>query len=426
MSKKKILMLSFRLPFPLSEGFKLRTYHIAKTLAQEYEVDLLTLHNGSVRREYLTKLKEIFGQIVVYPIYPASAKLHALRALPTDTPLQVLYHRSRSAQEWVDKHYERYDLFFCVHLRMAQYLEGIPSRKVIDLIDATSLLYRGAYEHATGLWKCIYGLESRRLLAYELKVLKAFDRAFVTSRYDAAYLARHLPFSRPLLDSRLVVIPNGVREELLHRSDRDEDMKEENWLLFLGKMDYAPNVDAVLHFCKHAWPKLRSADKTLKFLIVGTSPRPKVQALRRLPGVEVTGFLENPFTHMKRAKVIVVPLRYSTGIQNKILEAMALGKPVVTTAPGARGIEGVTGKHFQVIREQDFIPEILALLKDGVKRKYLGENAKELVRARYRWDLVGKRLLEEIEEPPSRRFGTCGRVKERETRRRRDVPSLSR
>jgi len=403
MSKKKILMLSFRLPFPLSEGFKLRAYHIAKTLAQEYEVDLLALHNKPVAGEYLTQLREIFGQIVVYPIHPASAKFHALRALPTDTPLQVLYHHSQRAQQWVDKNYARYDLFFCVHLRMAQYLEGIPGRKVIDLIDATSLLYRGAYEHATGLWKRIYGLETRRLLGYELKLLKVFDKAFLASRYDAIYLARHFPSSRPPLDSRLIVIPNGVREELLHQSDGNKDIKEENWLLFLGKMDYAPNVDAVLHFCKRAWPSLRSVDETLKFLIVGISPRPEVQALARLPGVEVTGFLEDPFTYVKRAKVIVIPLRYSAGIQNKILEAMALGKPVITTTPGARGIEGVSGKHFQVIREQDFIPETLALLKDGVKRKYLGENAKELVRARYRWNLVGKRLLEEINDVSFRR-----------------------
>jgi glycosyltransferase involved in cell wall biosynthesis len=92
-------------------------------------------------------------------------------------------------------------------------------------------------------------------------------------------------------------------------------------------------------------------------------------------------------------------LRYGAGIQNKVLEAMALGKPVVTTAAGTRGIEGVAGKHFQVVQdqEQELIPEILALLRDGAKRKYLGENARELVKAQYRWDLVGERLLQELE-----------------------------
>jgi len=391
---KRILMLSFRPPFPLTEGFKLRAYHIGRILAHNYKVDLLALSHGPIRRGHVTPLEEIFDRVVCFSLSPFWAKLNALRALPTPVPLQVLYYHSSRMQEWVDEHHEQYDLFFCVHLRMAQYLERIPGKgkKVIDLIDASSLLYRGAYECATGLWKRIYGLESQRLLSYELRVLGAFDKAFITSQYDAAYLASCLTSS----SDRLVVIPNGVREELLNR--RSTNIKEENWLVFLGKMDYAPNVDAVLHFCKYLFPKLREVDKTLKFLIVGTSPRPEVQALGRLPGVEVTGFLDDPFTYVERAKVVVVPLRYAAGIQNKILEAMALGKPVVTTAPGARGITAINGKHLQVVHEErELVTEILALLEDKAKRKYLGENARELVKTQYRWDRVGERLLKEIE-----------------------------
>jgi len=131
---------------------------------------------------------------------------------------------------------------------------------------------------------------------------------------------------------------------------------------------------------------------------VGTAPRPEVRALARLPGVEVTGFLEDPFAYMRRAKVVVVPLRYSAGIQNKVLEAMALARPVVTTPSGARGIEGISGEHLLIVRkEEELVPEILALLQDEPRRRYIGRNARELVRARYRWALVGKRLLEEVE-----------------------------
>lgn len=393
--KKRILMLSFRLPFPLTEGFKLRTYHIAKILAQEYQLDLLTLHNEHVPEAHLAQLKKLFGKVIVYPMHPVLAKLHALWALPTDMPLQVLYHHSRKAKAWMNKHYDDYDLFFCVHLRMAQYVAKIPGEKVIDLIDATSLLYRGAYEHATGLWKIVYCLENRRLLAYELKLINMFDKAFVSSRYDAAYLAHRAPTS-PLPDN-LFVIPNGVREELLGEVDSGEDIQEENWLLFLGKMDYGPNVDAVIHFCNHIWPAIRSADKNLKFIIAGKSPRPEVKALEQIPGVEVTGFLNDPFIYLRRARLIVIPLRFSAGIQNKVLEAMALGKPVITTSPGVRGIEGITGEHFQVVCEQELAPEILALLKDKPRRNRLGRNGRELVRARYRWDLMGKRLLKELE-----------------------------
>lgn len=392
--KKRILVLSFRLPLPLTEGFKIRTYNIARMLAQEYQVDLLALDSEHVSKEYLAQLRELFGQVVVYPIHPILAKLRAVSALPARLPLQVAYHHSRRAQNWINKHYDNYDLLFCVHVRMAQYLKGIPGKKVIDLIDTTSLLYRGALCYATGLWKGIYCLESRRLLTYELKAVNLFDKAFISSKYDAASLACGQSTS---LNDRLVVIPNGVREELLNQASGDEGMREEDWLLFLGKMDYAPNVDAVIHFCNHIWPAIRSSHSELKFIIAGTSPRPEVKALAQIPGVEVTGFLADPFSYVQRAKLIVIPLRYAAGIQNKVLEAMALGKPVVTTPVAVRGIEGISDDNCRVVQERELTAEITALLKNKPTRDRLGNNARQLVRSRYRWHLVGKRLLQEIE-----------------------------
>lgn len=387
-------MLSFRLPYPLSEGFKLRAYNISKILAKEYDVDLLSLHNGPIHQKYLRHLKGIFDQITCYPLGPVQTKLRALMTLGSAYPLQVGYHYLPKAKRWLNEHRNRYDLFFCVHLRMARYLEHISQKKVIDLIDATSLLYKGANKYATGLWKWIYGVETPRLRSYELKIIQEFDKAFISSPYDNSYLLDYLPS----LDDCITVIPNGVREQLLDRANDTGKTNGENWLLFLGKMDYAPNVDAVINFCKSHWPQLRKSSngKDLKFLIVGTSPRQEILDLEAIPGVEATGFLEDPFSYMLRAKVIVVPLRYSAGIQNKVLEAMALGKPVVTTPWGARGIEGISGKHFLVVKEEHLVPEILSLLKDPKKREYLGRKARELVKSKYRWEVVGERLLKEV------------------------------
>lgn len=390
----RILLLSFRLPYPLTEGFKLRAYHLAQILAREHEVDLLTLHHGSIAAEDRAHLEKVFRRVISFSHPPIPARLRALSMVPSSAPLQVGYYRSRRVQRWIAAHWTEYDLIFCLHLRMAQYVEGIPVPKVIDLIDAASLFYREAQEHASGLWRWIYRTEAPRVLAYEARCFRIFDRAFVASPYDAEVLRRSLP--EVAVKERLIVLPNGVREELLRRScDGGEEC---NRLVFLGKMDYGPNVDAVIFFARRIFPALRRQDPTLAFSIVGTSPRPEVQALRNLPGVEVTGYVEDPFSIVERSRLVVAPLRFGAGIQNKILEAMALGKAVLTTPCGARGIAGRDGEHFRIVREERLWPaQITRLIEDDRMCRALGERARRLIEERYRWDGVGERLLQELD-----------------------------
>lgn len=384
-------MLSFRLPVPLTEGFKIRTYHLARILSQRYTtVDLVTFHNGAIPPEQEAQLQRVFRQVIRFPLPPLRARVHALAALPTSLPLQVFYHRSGALQRWVTQHYREYDLIFCVHTRMAQYALGLPTKKVLDLIDASSLLYYEALPYTHGLWHQIYRVESQRLQRYELRIITAFDRVFVASPYDAAYLLQDGRIS----PKRLIVIPNGVREELLARPE----VPEEHSLLFLGKMDYAPNVDAVVYFGREIFPHLRAQDPRLKFMIVGTSPRREVRRLAQLPGVMVTGYVEDPFAYVQRAKVVVAPLRFAAGVQNKVLEALALGKAVVATPPAARWLPPDERKTLCVVSQpEDLISAIMDLLQDSTKRRELGESGRHLVCSKYRWAYVGERLLAEIE-----------------------------
>jgi len=385
-------MLSFRLPVPLTEGFKIRAYHLAKILAQQYTIDLATFHNGAISSEQRAQLHTIFRRVICYPLPPLRARFSALAALPTTLPLQVFYHRSSALQRWVDQHYSEYDLVFCVHARMAQYALSLPTKRVIDLIDASSLLYRGALPYTHGLWHWIYRIESQRLQRYELSLIAAFDKAFVASPYDAAYLLQ----ARAFPSERLVVIPNGVREELLCCQGADV---EEHDLVFLGKMDYAPNVDAVVHFGHEVFPQLRAKDPRLTFVIVGTSPRREVRQLAKLRGVIVTGYVEDPFRYVQRAKVVVAPLRFAAGVQNKVLEALALGKAVVATPPAARWLPPDEQQVLCVASpsEEELIFSIMSLLQDGAWRRQLGERGRQLVCSKYRWAYVGERLLAEIE-----------------------------
>ncbi len=338
-------------------------------------------------------LKKIVNSLVVFPLHPLRFKANTLKGLFSRDSLQVFYYHFRRVQRWIDKHYEDYDLIFCFHIRMTRYLRKSADKpKIIDFIDATSINYREAQKFAKGLWRFIYPVENKRLLACELKMLEMFDKAFITSHYDKAYLEHHA--GRPL--DHLIVIPNGVREDLFARPPVDE---EQNWIVFLGRMGYAPNVDAVTYFAHEVFPLIRKKEEKVKFLIVGADPSKDVLKLRKIDGIEVTGFVEDPYEYLERAKVVVAPLRFSAGIQNKILEAMALRRAVVTTSKGARGIAGKDGEHFLVADDpKDMAEKILLLLHEAELRREIGENARRLIETTYRWDIIGEKLLAEIEE----------------------------
>ena len=388
---KRILLISFRFPYPLTDGSRIHIYNIGKTLAQRYQVDLLAINEGRVADEHLKELEKLFDRVVIYPAHPLKFKINTLKGLASRDPLQVHYHHFGRVQKWIDKHYGNYDMVFCFHIRMAGYLREITDRpKVIDFIDAISINYREAQERARGIWKIIYPIENRRVLAYELKMLREFNKAFITSPFDKAYLDTNS--GHP--NQHLVVIPNGVKEELFNRKFEGQ---EEDWLVFLGKMNYAPNVDAVTYFAKEVFPLVRE-EANVKFFIIGTSPAKDVLDLQKMDGVEVTGFVEDPYEYLERAKVVVVPLRFSAGIQNKVLEAMVLKKTVVTTTKAARGIEGEDGIHFIIANdEEEMASKILKLLSDEPRRKEIGKNARQLVEEEYRWDAVEDKLLKEID-----------------------------
>lgn len=389
---KKILIISYRFPYPLIDGSKIRIYNISKILAQKYQVDLLTINEGPVVDEHIKELERVFNKVIVYPFRPIRFKINTLKGLLSKNSLQIYYHHFGKVQRWIDEHYADYDMIFCFHIRMTRYLRNITDRpKVIDFIDATSINYREAQEVTKGLWRFIYPIENRRLLAYELKMLKIFDRVFITSHYDKAYLERHADC--PL--NHLIALPNGVRDDLFVRPPADE---EQNWIVFLGRIGYAPNVDAVSYFAHEVFPLIREKEE-VKFLIVGADPTNEVLGLQSIQGIEVTGFVDDPYEYLERAKVVVAPLRFGAGIQNKILEAMALRKAVVTTSKGARGMTGKCGDHFLVAdTPKDMAEKVLMLLRNPALRKRIGESGCRLIETTYRWDIVGEKLLAEIDE----------------------------
>mgnify|MGYP000023415382 CR=1 FL=1 len=388
----RILVLSSRIPYPLVGGDRKRVYYISKILATRYHVDLLAINENRAKREELKALDEIFDNLILFDFNLTMLKANALKNLFSRKPIQVGGYYFETIQRWIDKHFKKYDLVYCNHIRTAEYARRLPCKKVLDFHDAISMNYKDALRMAKGFWKVFYFIEDKRLLPYELEVLQDFDKYFITSQADKDYL-----LANTSMPADIKVIAMGVDENVLRRS---QNVEEENWIVFLGKMNYYPNEDAAVYFARQVFPLLRSKLKDVKFIIVGAYPTRRVQALSKIPGVEITGFVDDPYEYLGRAKVVVAPIRLGAGIQNKILEAMALRKPVVTTSKGARGIAGgADGKHFVVADDPEKMAEkILELLNDPERRREIGQNARALIEERYTWDAIGVKLLAEIEK----------------------------
>lgn len=391
--KKKILILCSRVPYPLVGGDKIRVYNTAKVLSNNYKVDLLCINEGKLINEYIEKLRKVFNEVICFSHHPLRFKWNAFKGIFSKKPLQVSYYYFAEIQKWINKRYKDYDLIFCNHVRTVKYIKNAICAKVVDLVDAISMNYERAKKNGEvrGWWKIVYGIESKRLLHYEVRTINKFNKSFIVSEVDRNYLIRY-----GANKERIVTIPVAVKDEIINRSS---EKKEKEQISFLGKMDYLPNEDAAIYFARNVFPILKKKRKKgLKFLIVGAKPTRKVLRLKKIEGVEVTGFVKDPYEYIEMSKVFVAPMRFGAGIQNKILEAMALRKPVVTTSLGVEGINGKDGEHFLVADDSETMAErILDLLEDGEKRKKIGERARALIEEKYTWNIVGEKLLKEVE-----------------------------
>lgn len=386
---KKILILSSRIPYPLIGGDRIRIYNTGKILSRRYKVDLACIGEGKVRKEYIEKLKEIFHKVILFSYPHLRFRWNAFKGIFSNEPLQTHYYYFLEVQNWIDKNFRSYDLIFAYHIRTAKYIEDIDCPKVVDLVDAISMNYLKAVKNVNGLWRLIYGIENRRVLPYEIKTINCFDRSFIISDVDRNYLIRH--GAKP---ERISVIPGVVKDEVVKRSSQ---AREKDQIAFLGKMNYAPNEDAVIYFARRVFPILRRSGRRLRFVIIGAHPTKAVLDLEKIEGIVVTGFMKNPYPVFGASKVVVAPMRFGAGIQNKILEAMALRKAVVTTSLGAQGIKGKDDEHFLVAdRAEEMAEKILSLLEDREKRKSMGKKARALIEKEYSWDTIGEKFLVEI------------------------------
>lgn len=381
----KLLFTANRFPYPPYRGDKLKIYHLAKRLARQHELHLVTFLQDESDLQYLSELKQIFTEIHLVPLSRWASYANSLAAFFHKEPFQVRYFYSAAMARQIAALHQthHYDAVHVQHLRMARYwadYKDIP--RILDLPDAYSLYWKRRIEGAKGPLKLFNRIEQRRVAAYE-RILNDYDRSLVCSREDLEYLQQEQGIGNVRL------LPNGVDLDTFSAA---HDYGLDRTILFTGNMDYAPNVDAVIYFVQEIFPLIRARVPGVAFVIAGQRPVPKVQALAAAD-IKVTGFIKDLATCYAAASIVVAPLRFGAGTQNKVLEAMAMGVPVVSRNIGFNGLNVASGEGAILAMEpQAFADACIALLQSASYRQTVGEAGREAVRRQFDWDVIAAQL----------------------------------
>lgn len=385
----RILYLCHRVPCPPDKGDKIRAYHEIRALAERHRVHLLTLADGPVPD--LSSLESVCEKVEVFPISRPAAFVRAALGALRPQPLTLSFFDSAALHQRVaelagqNQETAKYDVVVAYSSSMAPYAEafaGVP--KVLDMVDVDSAKWDQYSKFASLSARLVYGLEARRLQAYEAELAGPFERIVLATGNETRQLKGFAPAARA------VTIPNGVDLDFFQPLDLPK--AESPTLVFTGQMDYFANVDGMVHFARHVFPRLRERFAGLELLIVGRSPAPAVKALGELPGVMVTGAVGDVRPFLSRAWVFVAPLRIAQGVQNKVLEAMASHLPVVCSDRVMAGLSDGGFRHERdllVAANEAEMEERIARLLDGESgaetRERLAECARQRLVAAYRW-----------------------------------------
>ena len=382
-------MLSPTLPWPLNMGDKIRIYHVLQELAQAgHKVSLLALAHEPYGPEELEALKPYCQELHVIPVKNRPRLQVAVKSIISRTPYRVAKFESPEFKQAIAQALqEDYDILWVHFLETLAYLpqSHLRERKTIVVLDQHNADERfwATYAREGSPWVRLFAkINLWQLRMIQISLLKQVVVILSVSKEDADFTRTRLAN----LTAQVWVVPNGVDTESLRPPVTAE---RKNRVIFCGSMDVLMNTDAVDWFARRVFPKVREAVPDAEFWIVGRNPVPKVKALGSIPGVRVTGRVEDVRPYYAEAKVAVAPFRYGGGTKLKVLEAMALGVPIVATPVGCQGIEVVQGKHlFKEDNEASFARRLIDLLQNSSLREQMAMEARKLVEKRYSWRAI--------------------------------------
>ncbi|MCG8526070.1 MAG: glycosyltransferase [Opitutales bacterium] len=376
----KILVLTAELPYPPNHGGgRLRQYELLSRISTQNKIHLLSFQESEQDLQYAKEAEDLFASVSIVKRLPQKPHWILDRVRPhfrrhyDSTELKVLLNEKRNQL--------KPDLVYVTPGYMAFYgkeLSGTPM-----WLDATDSLTLGASAKAKSAKSSVKGLKFTyrkfQLKQYEQDNYRTFEGISTVSERDAEVLRSFLS------PEKVNVIENGVDLEAF--SPDPNSVREPGKLIFTGRMDYSPNVDAVKWFCSEILPLIQKEIKEVHFEIVGRDPTPEVMELNQLSGVKVSGFVEDLASEVRKSSIFVCPIRLGSGMKNKILEAMALGMPIVSTSEGASGLHVKDGQEL-LLRDnpKSFAQAVINLLKESSESERMGAKAHNYIKSHHNWE----------------------------------------
>jgi len=396
-----LLYLPHRIPFPPNKGDKIRTYHVLRHLSQLYEIYLGTFVDEPDDWGYVAEVERYCAAAKFVFLSKTSAKLASLRALFTGEPLTLAYFRSGELKRWVDDVTRTHSIsrILVCSSSMAQYADGLHDKAnvVVDFIDVDSEKWRQYARQSRWPMSALYAREGRQLLEYEKHVARRSDANVFVSELEADVFQRLTPDERfGVLD-----VQNGVDAEFFspERSYENPFSPDAKALVFTGAMDYAANVDAVCWFVTEVFGIIKKQVPSAEFYVVGSRPGTKVKALANQEGVCVTGRVDDVRPYLAHSHAAVAPMRVARGLQNKVLEAIAMSKVVLATPAAMEGVRNFDSRDRYVASG----PNGLADLAVSILRRPMPTNTagRACIIEHFDWSLNVRKFGELLERGSS-------------------------
>ena len=392
----KILFLSPTVPFPLTDGGRIRVFNLLKQIAKKSDITLLALETQPTDEAGVAELQQLGVQVYLVrnaPTLPRVSLRTLINAFCRRQPITVArynlpVYRQRFRELIATEDYDlvHYEMFHTAQFYTETDLPGVLSQQNVD----SEIWRRLCDETANPFYKFVYWTQQLAFQRYERVLSPKFDAVTCTSDIDAAVFHRHCAAHT------LTIIPNGV--DVTHFQP-DFTTEAPAHLIYIGSMDWYPNEDAVAFFADEILPGIRNKVPDVQFSIVGGNPSSRVQKLAERDAVVVTGRVPEIKPYFAEATVFVVPLRIGSGTRLKILEALAMGKAIVSTSVGAEGLDLKDGEEIFIADEaKPFAEAVTRLLTDPALRRRIGENGRARVEKDYDWRSIGAKLHQRYTE----------------------------
>ncbi len=374
----KIFVLLSRFPFPLEKGDKLRAFHQIKELSKSNEIVLCCLSDEKVSKEDTKQLEAYCSSITVIRLHKLAIYFKLIGSLLfSDQSLQVAYFYNKKAQKTINNLIAKHqpDHIYCQLIRVTEYVRKLPIPKTLDYMDALARGMERRVEEAPFYKQWFLKTETNRLKTYEHFIFDDFDFTTIISEQDKNLIVN-------IKNDTTVVVPNGVDYSTYQR----KEVTKEYDLIFTGNMAYPPNIDSAVYLANKIMPLVWKTHPTISLVIVGAKPTSKVLKLKSTK-IAVTGWVDDISEYYTKSKIFVAPMQIGTGLQNKLLEAMAMQLPCITSNLANNALNAEPNKSVLIgDNPNDYANHIVQLLENTDLYKTIAENGYSFVKKNYTWE----------------------------------------